>query len=154
MVFIILQGCFPCSNVSIIRECECTNGTYGSYYAWEYTKIRLVVLVRGICPSKLILDVARTMTHVLLILRLTWLLFDPTLLIQPPFSLMWSCLVLETSSQPYIVCMNALSASKFTLVINVYIEWNGYFTLQTVSTIRLHWDFSRPRWVTIGSDCG
>ena len=33
MVFIILQGCFPCSNVSIIRECECTNGMYGSYYA-------------------------------------------------------------------------------------------------------------------------
>ena len=32
MVFIILQGCFPCSNVSIIRECECTNGAYGSYY--------------------------------------------------------------------------------------------------------------------------
>ena len=32
MVFIILQGCFPCSNVSILRECECTNGTYGSYY--------------------------------------------------------------------------------------------------------------------------
>ena len=36
MVFIILQGCFPCSNVSIIRECECTNGTYGSYYGWHY----------------------------------------------------------------------------------------------------------------------
>ena len=33
MVFIIPQGGFPCSNVSIIRECECTNGTYGSYYA-------------------------------------------------------------------------------------------------------------------------
>ena len=36
MVFIILQGCFPCSNVSIIRECECTNGTYGLYYGPEY----------------------------------------------------------------------------------------------------------------------
>ena len=36
MVFIILQGCFPCSNVLIIRECECTNGTYGSYYDLEY----------------------------------------------------------------------------------------------------------------------
>ena len=32
MVFIIIQGCFPSSNISIIRECECTNGTYGSYY--------------------------------------------------------------------------------------------------------------------------
>ena len=38
MVFIILQGCFPCSNVSIIRECECTNGTYGSYYGLQYNR--------------------------------------------------------------------------------------------------------------------
>ena len=40
MVFIILQGCFPCSNVSIIRECECTNGTYGSYYVHDDGKGR------------------------------------------------------------------------------------------------------------------
>ena len=39
MVFIILQGCFPCLNVSIIRECKCTNGTYGSYYAHDLVLI-------------------------------------------------------------------------------------------------------------------
>ena len=38
MVFIILPGCFPCSNVSIIRECECTNGTDGSYYGTNNRK--------------------------------------------------------------------------------------------------------------------
>ena len=32
MAFTILGGCFSYSNDKNVRECECTNGTYGSYY--------------------------------------------------------------------------------------------------------------------------
>ena len=39
MVFTILQGCLSYSNDWNIRDCECTYGTYGSYYAWPYTLV-------------------------------------------------------------------------------------------------------------------
>ena len=32
MVFTILRGCFSYANDKNVHECECTNGTYASYY--------------------------------------------------------------------------------------------------------------------------
>ena len=36
MVFTILEGCFSDANDNNVRECECTNGTYGSYYGFMF----------------------------------------------------------------------------------------------------------------------
>ena len=65
MVFIILQGCFPCSNVSIIREYECTNGTYGSYYGYNNNHLKVskslyIVTILGQLPFMLFTQIAQT----------------------------------------------------------------------------------------------